>query len=57
MCLRLVELCQQVNVYGPVLTPEMQAEAQRAHDLGIPVIFDQKRLEKTQPRTKQGRAR
>ena len=49
MGLRLVELCQQVNVYGPVLTLEMQAETQRAHDLGIPVIFDQKRLEKTRP--------
>lgn len=57
MGLRLVELCQQVNVYGPVLTPEMQAETQRAHDLGIPVIFDQKRLEKTRPRPKRGRAR
>lgn len=57
MGLRLMETCQQVNVYGPVLTPEMQAEAQRAHDLGIPVIFDQKRLEKTRPRPKRGRAR
>ena len=57
MGLRLVELCQQVNVYGPVLTPKMQAETQRAHDLGIPVIFDQKRLEKTRPRPKRGRAR
>lgn len=57
MGLRLMETCQQVNVYGPVLTPEMQAETQRAHDLGIPVIFDQKRLEKTRPRPKRGRAR
>ena len=57
MCLRLVELCQQVNVYGPVLTPEMQAEAQRAHDLGIPVMYDQKQLEKTRTRPKRGRAR
>ena len=55
MGLRLMETCQQVNVYGPVLTPEMQAETQRAHDLGIPVIFDQKRLEKTRPRPKRGR--
>ena len=57
MCLRLVELCQQVNVYGPVLTPEMQAEAQRAHDLGIPVMYDQKQLEKTRTCPKRGRAR
>ena len=57
MGLRLVELCQQVNVYGPVLTPGMQAETQRAQDLGIPVIFDQKQLEKTRPRPKRGRAR
>ena len=57
MSLRLVELCQQVNVYGPVLTPEMQAEAQRAHDLGIPVMYDQKQLEKARTRPKRGRAR
>ena len=57
MGLRLVELCQQVNVYGPVLTPGMRAETQRAQDLGIPVIFDQKQLEKTRPRPKRGRAR
>lgn len=56
MGLRLVELCQQVNVYGPVLTPGMRAETQRAQDLGIPVIFDQKQLEKTRPRPKRGRA-
>lgn len=57
MSLRLVELCQQVNVYGPVLTPEMQAETQRAHDLGIPVMYDQKQLEKARTRPKRGRAR
>ena len=41
----------------PGLTPGMRAETQRAQDLGIPVIFDQKQLEKTRPRPKRGRAR
>ncbi len=37
--LRLVALCQQVNVYGGICTPGMQAEIDLARKLGIPVSF------------------
>ena len=37
MGLRLVEHCQQVNVYGTVRTPGMLAEIRRAEELNIPV--------------------
>lgn len=37
MGLRLVEICQQVNVYGKTCTAGMQAEIDLAKKLGIPV--------------------
>ena len=46
MGLRLVESCQQVNVYGPVWTEGMWAEINHAERLGIPVLTDQKELGK-----------
>lgn len=39
MGLRLVALCQQVNVYGGECTAGMQAEIDLAQKLGIPVNF------------------
>ena len=39
MGLRLVALCQQVNVYGGKRTSGMQAEIDFARELGIPVNF------------------
>ena len=44
MGLRLVESCQQVNVYGPEWTEGMWAEIRHAMDLGIEVKTDQKTL-------------
>ena len=40
MGLRLVEKCQQINVYGPVFTEGMWAEIHRANQLNIPVATD-----------------
>ena len=58
MGLRLVESCQQVNVYGPVWTEGMWAEINHAERLGIPVLTDQKELGKPpRRRTKQGKER
>ena len=58
MGLRLVESCQQVNVYGPVWTEGMWAEITPAERLGIPVLTDQKELGKPpRRRTKQGKER
>ena len=57
MGLRLVEVCQQVNVYGPNWTEGMWAEIQHAEKLGIPVMTDRKAPEKTQSRPKLGRNR
>ena len=48
MGLRLVESCQQVNVYGPVWTEGMWAEIRHAERLGIPVLTDQKELGRLQ---------
>ena len=48
MGLRLVEFCQQVNVYGPVWTEGMWAEIRHAERLGIPVLTDQKELGRLQ---------
>lgn len=57
MGLRLVESCQQVNVYGPVWTDGMWAEIHHAHKLGIVVMTDQKELGKAPPRHKRDRER
>ena len=50
MGLRLVESCQQVNVYGPEWTDGMWAEIRHAMDLGIQVKTDQKTVGRTTPR-------
>ncbi len=50
MGLRLVESCQQINVYGSTWTEGMWAEIHHAEKLGIPVMTDQKQLGKTPPR-------
>lgn len=52
MGLRLVEKCQQVNVYGPVFTEGMWAEIHRANKLDIPVVTDSKTKGRTSPRRK-----
>lgn len=57
MGLRLVESCQQVNVYGLKWTQGMQAEIDYAMDMGIPVKTDQKELGRRTPRPKRGRDR
>ena len=47
MGLRLVESCQQLNVYGSEWTEGMGAEIARAGQLGIPIRTDQKAIGKT----------
>lgn len=54
MGLRLVEACQQVNVYGPTRTKGMRAEIRLAEKLGIPIKADQKEKERASPRRKRG---
>ena len=49
MGLRLVESCQQVNVYGPEWTEGMWAEIRHAMNLGIEVKTDQKTIGRSQP--------
>ena len=49
MGLRLVESCQQVNVYGPNLTDGMLAEIQHATRMGIEIKTDQKTRGRSQP--------
>lgn len=56
MGLRLVEKCQQVNVYGPV-TEGMWAEIHRANKLDIPVVTDLKTKGRTPPRRKKSAKR
>ena len=46
MGLRLVGTCQQINVYGPIWTDGMWAEIDRASQMGIPMMTDQKTLGK-----------
>ena len=48
MGLRLVESCQQVNVYGPECTEGMLAEINHALKLGIEVKIGQKNIERSQ---------
>ena len=56
MGLRLVEKCQQVNVYGPV-TEGMWAEIHRANKLDIPVVTNLKTKGRTSPRRKKSAKR
>jgi hypothetical protein len=49
MGLRLVESCQQVNVYGPEWTEGMWAEIRHAMDLSIEVKTDQKTIGRSSP--------
>lgn len=44
MGLRLVESCQQVDVYGPERTDGMLAEIERAGKLGIPIRTDEQTI-------------
>lgn len=39
LCLELVELCDELRVFGSVLTPGMRRELARARELGVPVRF------------------
>ena len=55
MGLRLVESCQQVNVYGTVVSEGMWAEINHAVLLGIPVKSDLKRIERAQPQRQAAR--
>ena len=48
MGLRLVESCQQVNVYGPECTEGMLAEINHALKLGIEVKIGQENIERSQ---------
>ena len=52
MGLRLVESCQQVNVYGSEWTDGMLAEINHAMKLGIEVRTDQKAIGRSQSRTR-----
>ena len=49
MGLRLLESCQQMNVYGPVWTDGMWQEIYKAGELGIPVMTDQTTIGRTPP--------
>ena len=55
MGLRLVESCQQVNVYGPEWTEGMWAEIRHAMDLGIQVKTDQETIGRSPPRRQAAR--
>ena len=55
MGLRLLESCQQMNVYGPVWTDGMWQEIYKAGELGIPVLTDQKTIGRTPPARRLGR--
>ncbi len=50
MGLRLVESCQQINVYGTEWTDGMLAEIRHAMDLGIQVKTDQNTIGRSSPR-------
>ena len=50
MGLRLVESCQQINVYGTEWTDGMLAEIRHAMDLGIQVKTDQHTIGRSSPR-------
>ena len=52
MGLRLVETCQQVNVYGLEWTEGMWTEIHHAINVGIPVMTDQKTIGRSQPQRK-----
>ena len=55
MGLRLVESCQQVNVYGTEWTDGMLAEIRHAMDLGIQVKTDQETIGRSSPRRQAAR--
>lgn len=57
MCLKLLESCQQLHVYGPEWTQGMWTEIHHAHQLGIPVYTDQKEIPKTRLVTASPKAR
>ena len=48
MCLKLIERCSEMRVYGPVWSEGMWQEIKYAHKLKLPVLTDQKEV----PRSK-----
>lgn len=52
MGLKLLEKCQQLNVYGSVWTEGMWDEIRHAERLGIPIMADQKVMGRTPPKKK-----
>lgn len=50
MGLRLLESCQQVNVYGSTITEGMRVEIRRAQELGVPVVFNGEPVQHVRPR-------
>lgn len=54
MGLRLLESCQQVNVYGSTITEGMRAEIRLAQERGIPVVYEQEPVRQVRPRKRSG---
>lgn len=57
MCLKLIERCHRVQVYGAEWTEGMWQEIHHAERLEIPVYTDQKELGKSRPRQNSGPCR
>jgi len=39
MCIELIDVCDEIRVYGPTISPGMKQEIQYATDHGIPVTY------------------
>ena len=50
MCLKLIERCSEMRVYGPVWSEGMWDEIQYAEKLKIPILTDQKEVPRTRCR-------
>lgn len=50
MCLKLIERCSEMRVYGPVWSEGMWEEIQYAEKLKIPILTDQKEVPRTRCR-------
>lgn len=57
MCLKLIERCDRVHVYGPEHTEGMRQEIRHAERLGIPVHTEQMERRKTKSRKNSGPCR
>ena len=55
MCLKLIERCSEMRVYGPVWSEGMWGEIQYAEKLKIPILTDQQRVPQPQRRREQCR--